>query len=312
LLLAPQRHDAHMRMPWQKVETKQQLDLLGDAPAPAVPAPASVPMPKASSTTGILRMVPTAQIDEDPANPRTEFQNSEIDVLADDIRARGILQALVVHPADQRGRYLLHFGAMRLRAAVRAGLPEVPVVIRDAPADRYAQVAENLKRHSLSPLDLARFIRDQVNAGDSPTTIAKQLGMNLTTVAHHLSLLELPPVLDDAMKAGRCTSPRTLHELSKLHEQQPEQVKALVNAPGDITREAVATLRERLDSRAALPSTRLIAQAVSACDRLEWLLDRISPLAPNAGSADLAVLRAKVAALSSWSPGLTVRPHDAR
>lgn len=247
-------------------------------------------------------MVRTSEIDEDPANPRTEFPDANVDELADDIRQRGILEALVVHPASAQGRYLLHFGAMRLRAAVRAGLHEVPVVIRDAPANRYAQVAENLRRHTLSPLDLARFIRDQVNAGDSQTTIAKQLGMNLTTVAHHLSLLELPPALDEAMKAGRCTSPRTLHELSKLHEHQPEHVKALVDGPGGITREAVATLRERLEARAAAPSSRLVSQAVAACDRLKKLLGRIDLRALDAGDADLAVLRAKVAALSSWSP----------
>jgi ParB family chromosome partitioning protein len=222
--------------------------------------------------------------------------------LAEDIRLRGILEPLVVHPANEHQRYLLHFGAMRLRAAVRAGLSEVPVVIRDTPPDRYAQVAENLKRHSLSPLDLARYVRDQIKTGDSQTTIAKQLGMNLTTVAHHLSLLELPPPLYDAMSDGRCTSPRTLHELSKLHEQQPEQVEALVDGPGDITREAVATLRERVVLSAAPASTQLIGQAVTACVRLEKLLGRIGPLLRDDGGADLATLRAKVAALSSWSP----------
>jgi ParB family chromosome partitioning protein len=292
-----------MRFPWQKADTEQQLDLLGDASAPMVPAPMSRARAKPAlpSAGGNPGLVPISHIDEDPANPRTEFPEAKVTELADDIRQRGILEPLVVHPENSNGHYLLHFGAMRLRAAARAGLHEVPVVVRDAPADRYAQVAENLKRHSLSPLDLARFVRDQVNAGDSQTTIAKQLGMNLTTVAHHLSLLELPPVLDDAMKAGRCTSPRTLHELSKLHEQQPEQVKALVDGPGDVTREAVATLRERVDSPAASPSAELIAQAVTACDRLQSLLGRIDPLAPDAGSADLSSLCAKVATLSSWS-----------
>lgn len=299
-----QRHDACMRFSWQKADTEQQLDLLGDAPVRAVSAVASRARSKAvpTPTSGIPRMVLTSQIDEDPANPRTEFPDAKVDELADDLRQRGILEPLIVHAANEQGRYLLHFGAMRLRAAVRVGLHEVPVVIREAPADRYAQVAENLKRHSLSPLDLARFIRDQMNAGDSQTTIAKQLGMNLTTVAHHLSLLELPPVLDDAMKAGRCTSPRTLHELRKLHERQPERVKALVDGPGDITREAVATLRERVDSRAASPPTKLIAQAIAACERLQKLLGNVDPLACDAGSADLAALRAKLAALSSWSP----------
>ena len=166
--------------------------------------------------------------DREPDNPRTEFPEAEIEELAQDIRQRGILQPIVVHPANGESCYLIHFGAKRLRAAIRAGLHEVPVVVRDMHADRYAQVAENQKRHGLSPLDMARFIRAQVGAGDSNATVARQLGMNLTTVAHHLALLDLPSELDKALKSGRCTSSRTLHELSQLHVQQPEQVRALI------------------------------------------------------------------------------------
>jgi ParB/RepB/Spo0J family partition protein len=166
-------------------------------------------------------LVAVSLLYEDANNPRTEFPEDTLEELAADIQQRGVLQPLVVHPADGDGRHQVHFGAKRLRAAIRAGLHEVPVVVRDLPADRYAQVAENQKRHGLTPLELARFIRAQVDAGDSNATIARQLGMNLTAVAHHLSLLELPPVLDDALKSGRCTSPRTLHELSKLHADNP-------------------------------------------------------------------------------------------
>ena len=180
---------------------------------------------------------------EDAQNPRTEFPEESIAELAGDIRQRGVLQPLVVHPADCDGRHQVHFGAKRLRAAIRAGLQEVPVVVRDLPADRYAQVAENQKRHGLTPLELARFIRAQVDAGDSNAAIARQLGMNLTAVAHHLSLLELPPVLDDALKSGRCTSPRTLHELSKLHADRPGPVQALLAGEAEITRAAVSALR---------------------------------------------------------------------
>ena len=69
------------------------------------------------------------------------------------------------------------------------------MVVRDAPTDLYTQVAENQRRHGLTPLDLARFIKSRVDAGASNAEIAKRLGMNLTTVAHHLALLELPPEL---------------------------------------------------------------------------------------------------------------------
>lgn len=298
-----------MRLPWQKRDAGQQLDLLSDAPASEEPAPASPKRLKASpqpQAVGFPRMVRTSQIDEDPANPRTEFPEDKVSELAEDVRLRGILEPLVVHAAGESGRYLLHFGAMRLRAAVRAGLLEVPVIIRDAPADRYAQVAENLKRHNLSPLDLARFIRGQMDAGESQTMIARQLGMNLTTVAHHLSLLDLPPVLDDALRAGRCTSPRTLHELSALHDRHPERVADLLDGSAPVTREAVRTLRARVDSTSVADPARLISQAMVACDRLERLLAGINTRGTAGDHGASQALRARVAALSRW----TVRGSD--
>lgn len=247
---------------------------------------------------------------EDPQNPRTEFPEESIAELAEDIRQRGVLQPLVVHPADGNGRHQVHFGAKRLRAAISAGLHEVPVVVRDLPADRYAQVAENQKRHGLTPLELARFIRAQVDAGDSNATIARQLGMNLTAVAHHLSLLDLPPVLDDALKSGRCTSPRTLHELSKLHADRPSQVQALLASEADITRASVSAIRSAVDEPApnepaVSPPDKLIAQANAACDRLERTLRHIKP--PDASSSEapeLVALRSRVEAITTrWLQG---------
>ena len=235
-----------MRMPWTKPKSTQ-LELLD---AESVPAESTGPhmetvfsrvqtspirltrapraKPAADANAGEPLLVAVSRLLEDPNNPRTEFPDAEIEELAEDIQRRGILQPLVVHPADADGQHCIHFGAKRLRAAIRAGLHEVPVVVRDMRADRYAQVAENQKRQGLSPLDMARFIRAQVGAGDSNATVARQLGMNLTTVAHHLALLDLPSELDKALKSGRCTSSRTLHELSQLHVQQPEQVRALI------------------------------------------------------------------------------------
>jgi ParB family transcriptional regulator, chromosome partitioning protein len=121
-----------------------------------------------------------------------------------------------------------------------------------------------------------------VGAGDSNATVAKRLGMNLTTVAQHLALFDLPPELDQALKSGRCTSPRTLHELSKLHGEEPEQVRALVVGDAEITRAAVSAIRAQPTDPAAgahalsSPAT-LIAQANVACDLLERALGRLHP-----------------------------------
>ena len=292
-----------MRLPWRKTNS-QQLDLLGDLPVDdSVSSAQEVrALPGSRSTKGRPVTVPIESIDEDPANPRADFSDVELDDLAEDIRLRGILVPLVVHPASAKGRHLLHFGARRLRAALRAGLHEVPVVVRDAPADRYAQVAENLIRTDLAPLDLAHFIRQQMDAGDSQAEVSRRLGMNLTTVAHHLSLLDLSPVLADAMKSGRCTSPRTLHELNKLNEQQPDSVRSLIDGEGPITRDAVATLRSQAKASGLLPTTRWLDQAHAACERLERLLVRVKPPADAESLAALVALRARVAALSEHLP----------
>jgi ParB family chromosome partitioning protein len=292
-----------MRLPWRKSDSRQ-LDLLREVPADEGVSPAQEVRapPGVRSIKGRPATVPIESIDEDPANPRADFSDAELDELAADIQLRGILVPLVVHPANADGRHLLHFGARRLRAARRAGLREVPVVVRDAPADRYAQVAENLKRADLAPLDLARFIRQQMDAGDSQAEVSRRLGMNLTTVAHHLSLLELPPVLADAMKSGRCTSPRTLHELSKLNEQQPEAVHSLIDGEGAITRDAVATVRNEAKASRRPSTTRWLDQAHAACERLERLLARIKPPTDAQSLADLAALRERVAALPEHLP----------
>ena len=315
-----------MRLPWNKSK-EIQLDLLDEEPtATASPQPvAAVPRAVVSNPDAAANRAPTStpsgkngrplllavsMLYEDAHNPRTEFPEESIAELAEDIQQRGVLQPLVVHPADSDGRHQIHFGAKRLRAAIRAGLLEVPVVVRDLPADRYAQVAENQKRHGLTPPELARFIRAQVDAGDSNAVIARQLGMNLTAVAHHLSLLDLPPVLDDALKSGRCTSPRTLHELSKLHADSPGQVHALLAGGAEITRTAVSAIRSSCNEAsptvpAGFPPDKLIAQANTACDRLERALSRIKP--PDASSVatpNLIALRGRIETITKrWLQG---------
>ena len=158
-------------MPWTRVKVKQLNLLDADDAAPTMQADvnlARIGMPapptatradsldRAKRTDGLPLMVPIERVVEDEGNPRTEMPDAELTELADDIAQRGILQPLVVHLADASGRYRVHFGARRLRAAMQAGLHEVPIVIRDLPADPYAQVAENLRRSALSPMELAR------------------------------------------------------------------------------------------------------------------------------------------------------------
>ena len=101
-----------MRMPW----------------TPAKPsAAASAPSGQAdffeakAIATGEALLVSVTQLEEDPYNPRTEFPDAEIEELAEDIRQHGILQPVVVHPVDSRGRYRIHFGGKRFDRRSRPG-----------------------------------------------------------------------------------------------------------------------------------------------------------------------------------------------
>jgi ParB family chromosome partitioning protein len=298
---------------WNKAK-ELQLDLLDVASTPEpASAQAAVEVTPSIETARRIRpsapqMLPISALCEDPSNPRTEFPEAELDELTEDIRQHGILQPIVVHPADEQAHHRIHFGAKRWRAAQRAGLTEVPVVIRDAPDDPYTQVAENQKRHGLTPLDMARFIKRRVDAGASNAEVAKRLGMNLTTVAHHLALLELPPELDAALKSGRCTSPRTLHELSQLHDHNPKQVHELLASGADITRTSVSALRADADNggagaAASSPNDKPIARAHAACDRLERAIRRIHPGSIyEAALPELIALRIRVEDLPKHWP----------
>ena len=262
---------------------------------------------------GEALMVLIDQLDADPHNPRTEIPQVELNELTQDIAQRGVLQPIVVTPADVPGRYIVRLGSKRWQAARLAGLASVPVTLAPSPIDSYAQVAENLKRRALSPMGLARFMHGKVQAGESNAAIARQLCIDQTTVAHHLALLSLPGVLDGALKSGRCTSPRTLYELSKLHDEYPERVARLIDSDAAITRAAAATMRGNnapavvarevpaattmesagaAEPNVAKPAPGApLTQANQMCDRLESAVARLlKSAAGGAADAGLAAL----------------------
>ena len=298
-----------MRLPWNK-STDRQLELL----EATVVADEVSPQPKTTKSTSAgkpLMLAPT-RLYADPNNPRTDVPQGELDELADDIRQRGVLQPIVVAAPDEDGRYRIRFGSKRWRAAMQAGLDEVPVVFATRAHDAYDQVAENLKRHSLSSIDLARFIRGQVEAGESNATVARRLVIDQTTVAHHLALLDLPPVLDAALKSGRCASPRTLYELARLHVDQPERVAELVRGSEPITRDAVAGIRDAAlvavaPVRVSTPTPRrpdrtaqMLARATGLCERLDAALLRLTRTGiDTVPPDDVNALRQRVVALAS-------------
>jgi ParB family chromosome partitioning protein len=175
---------------------------------PGAPAPvASAPAPRAASD-GERSGAPTIAIEDihpSAAQPRTLFDDARLDELAASIRTQGVIQPLIVR-ARTGGGYELIAGERRWRAAQRAGLHEVPAVVRDvAPTQAFEMaLVENLQREDLNPLEeAAGYERLIAEFGYTQETLGDRVGKDRSTVANALRLLRLPEAVRTLVAEGR-------------------------------------------------------------------------------------------------------------
>ncbi len=200
----------------------------------------------APDSGGRPMLLPLDSIDEDPEQPRHEFDANGLLELAATIRDRGVRQPISVRPNPQEvGRWVLNFGARRLRASKLAGLTEIPAFI-DTTADNYDQVIENEQREGLKPLEIALFVQKRLASGDNQAEIARRLGKSRQYVTLATALIEAPDWLLDAYRQGRCKGMTELYELRRLHGEHAEQVETWASGREPMTRERIATLKREL------------------------------------------------------------------
>lgn len=137
-------------------------------------------------------------------NPREDFDPVEMQNLEDSIRARGIIQALTVAPADAEGMHTLIAGERRLRCARKLDLPDVPVYVRQFEAEDEAvdRLVENLQRVNLKPMELANGFNELLAGGVSQRELARRLGVSQGHVGNTVRLLKLPPLIQTAVNSG--------------------------------------------------------------------------------------------------------------
>ena len=178
----------------------------------------------AQSVGGPL-MVPIGDIDEDPDQPRLEFDDEPLKELAATIAERGVRSPVSVRPHPQEPRrWVLNYGARRLRASKLIGLSEIPAFVDNA-ADSYDQVIENEQREGLKPLELALFVKRELGKGASQAEIARRLGKSQTYVTFIRAMIDPPDWLMEVYRSGKCRNAAQLYELRRLHEAKPECVK---------------------------------------------------------------------------------------
>jgi len=174
------------------------------------------------------RKVPTGALRPNVRNPRRIFANAEIDELAASLRERGIIQPIVARPVrGAADAYEIIAGERRWRAAQRAGLHEVPVVVIEATDEEALQLAiiENVQRTDLNPLEEAdgyrALIRDFSHSQDD---VARMIGKSRSHVANTLRLQTLPDRVKEHIQAGRLSAghARALvghHDAERLSEE---------------------------------------------------------------------------------------------
>src|SRR3954466_14408924 len=141
-----------------------------------------------------LRDIPTELIRPNPSQPRREFDDEALLALAESVKARGILQPVVVRPLAG-GNYELVAGERRLRAAVIAGVGQVPAIVRATDESERLELAliENMAREDLNPVDEARACATLVeDLGLTKEEVARRVGRSRVAVSNLIRMLELP------------------------------------------------------------------------------------------------------------------------
>jgi ParB family transcriptional regulator, chromosome partitioning protein len=202
-----------------------------------------------SHKTGILELK-LSQIDEDPHQPRVEFNSVTLQELADTINTRGIKTPISVRPhPEKKNRFIINHGARRFRASKMAGKKTIPAYI-DTDYTLADQVIENLQRDNLTPREIADYIGRELSLGTRKIDIAKKIGKSQAFVSQHVTLLDLPEKISALFTSGKVQDVTIINELVKAYKKDPEEVESwLDDEVLDITRHSIKLLRGYLKDK---------------------------------------------------------------
>ncbi|MBY0519039.1 MAG: ParB/RepB/Spo0J family partition protein, partial [Sphingomonas sp.] len=234
-------------------------------------------MPGAVPSTG-LRMLPVGSLTPHPNQPRRRFEEAALDELANSIAARGLIQPIVVRPLGKG--FQIVAGERRWRAAQRARLHEVPVIIRDFDDAETLEVAlvENIQRQDLNAIEEAEaYARLVGDFGHTQEALAKIVHKSRSHVANLMRLLELPAPVQKLVVEG---------QLSMGH------ARAMIGAPN-----VEALARDVVARQLSVRETEKLARQVKPDH------DRIERKAAAGPDHDIAALERQLADLL----GLSVR-----
>ena len=205
--------------------------------------------------------IPLNKIKQSKLQPRTFFSETKLLELSASIREKGVLQPIIIRP---RGNdYEIVIGERRWRAAIKAGLTEIPAIIRDFNDHDALECAiiENLQRDDLSAIETAHAYRRLMDeAGYSQEELSEKVGMNYITITNTLRLLKLPVRVQTMIDEGELTG---------------GQARSLIGLP-EAEKFAELIVKEQLSARQVEEMIRLYKQGKSS-PILKLLEDDIAP-----------------------------------
>jgi ParB family chromosome partitioning protein len=199
---------------------------------------------------GTTRSIPVAQIVPNPTQPRTEFREASLTELAASIKEKGVLQPILLRKKAQR--YEIIAGERRYRAAVTAGLTEVPAIIKEV-SDREAleiSLIENLQREDLTSIEIAavyeRFIEE---FSYTQQNLADKIGIDRSSIANYLRLLKLPDWIKQLVREGKLTQGHARALLGLDGEKEQKAFVHRVLHEGATVRELERAVKKEMPSR---------------------------------------------------------------
>jgi len=198
-----------------------------------------------ADTSGGLRRLPVDFLIANRANPRREFDPDELDELTSSIREKGVMQPLLVRPTNDPNQFEIIAGERRWRASQRAGLNEVPVLVRDVGDKEALELAiiENVQRVDLNPLEEAMGYSQLIEQFDyTQNDLAQVIGKSRSHVANTLRLMKLPEDVRGMLARGELTAG---HARTLITADDPAAMARRIVGGGLSVREAEALSQER-------------------------------------------------------------------
>ncbi|WP_343531463.1 ParB/RepB/Spo0J family partition protein [Pedobacter sp.] len=158
----------------------------------------------AAPQVGSISHISIADIETNPYQPRTEFDQVALNELSDSIKVQGLIQPITVRKNGDK--YQLISGERRFRASKLAGLTEIPAYIRTADNQQMLEMAliENIQRENLNAIEVALSFQQMIDECNlKAEQLGERVGKNRTTVANYLRLLKLPPAIQASIRDNK-------------------------------------------------------------------------------------------------------------